>query len=331
MGQAHKILAEIADRIGHRIWILVDEWSAIPEVLQPYLADFIKRTFFPIRNYSVHIAAIEQRSNFRQGDGATAVGIELSSDASADIDLDDHLVFEINPDRSLAFFREMLFRHVTALDAEARDYWKSGDEFIQAAFTQEPNFRELVRASEGVPRDAINILQMAATRAQGEKISIADIRSSARDWYERDKTAYVGTNAQAQELLHWLIDQVIGARRARAFLVRSDVRDEILERLFDERILHIAKRSYSAKEQPGVRYKVWKLDYGCYVNLINTSGAPHGFLIEGIEAEGDWTYAVPEDDFRAIRRAVLDLKEFYAARGSAALEALAPIGMESRD
>jgi hypothetical protein len=94
-------------------------------------------------------------------------------------------------------------------------------------------------------------------------------------------------------------------------MVRSDVRNDILERLFDERILHIARKSYSTKYEPGIRYKVWKLDYGCYVDLINTSRAPTGLLFEGADADPSETIVVPQDDFRAIRRAVLNFNEFY--------------------
>jgi hypothetical protein len=95
-------------------------------------------------------------------------------------------------------------------------------------------------------------------------------------------------------------------------MVRSDTKNEVLERLFDERILHIAKKSYSTKEESGIRYKVWKIDYGCYVDLINTLRDPTLFLFEGENLDHDRGLLVPEDDFRAIRRAILDLSEFNA-------------------
>jgi hypothetical protein len=311
IGQANRALSEFANRFSKRIWVFIDEWSTLPEVLQPYLADFIKRTFFPNRKYSVHIAAIEHRSSFRGGNGADDIGIELGADAFADINLDDYLVFENQHQGSIEFFKEMLFRHLMAVSPSDDLPVRSADDFLRVAFTQEPAFRELVRACEGVPRDAINILQIAATRAQDEKISVSHIRGSAKDWYDRDKATYVNTNQDADSLLRWIIDRVIGDRKAKAFMVRSDVRNDILERLFDERILHIARKSYSTKQEPGIRYKVWKLDYGCYVDLINTSRAPTGLLFEGADVEPSETIAVPQDDFRAIRRAVLNLDAFY--------------------
>jgi hypothetical protein len=310
IGDAHRSLRNIADGVGARIWILIDEWSSVPEELQPYFADFVKRAFFPIRNYTVHIAAIEHRSRFRQGSGATTTGIELGGDASADIDLDDYLVFENNPGKSLKFFEEVIFRHANALNDSSVPLGSSHD-FIQRAFTQERALKELVRASEGVPRDAIHILQKAATRAIGQKISIPIIRNAAADWYEQDKQVNISGFGMGQSFLTWVMREVIGERKCRAFLVRSDEKSDVLDRLFDERILHIAKKSYSAKQEPGVRYKVWKMDYGCYVNFLNTASAPTGFLFEGVEADDDWATSVPEDDLRAIRRAVLRLDDFY--------------------
>jgi len=311
IGEVNRALAELSMRVNKRIWVLIDEWSTLPEVLQPYLGDFIERTLFAIRNYSVQIAAIEQRSNFREGHGPEIIGIELGSDAFADINLDDHLVFENSPQRAITFFKEMLYRHLLAVADNAVPA-RDADDFLRIAFTQASMFRELVRACEGVPRDAINIIQIAATRAQDDKISNPHIRDAAKDWNDRDKATYVNNNTETNALLHWVIGDVIGERKAKAFLVRSDARDEILDRLFDERILHIAKKSYSTKQEPGRRYTVWKLDYGCYVDLINTSRAPTGFLFEGLEDDENWMVTVPEDDFRAIRRAILDLDEFYS-------------------
>ncbi|MBM6596607.1 ATP-binding protein [Microvirga pudoricolor] len=314
IGGASKALAQIGIRLQSRVWFMIDEWSTVPEVLQPFLADYIKRVLFPIQNFSVHIAAIEQRANFRIGEGATSIGIELGSDAFADVNLDDQLVLENDAEKATNFFKQLIFRHFNAVHTAAGGKaFDTADEFVRNAFTQEPAFRELVRACEGVPRDAINILQIAATRAQDERISVSHIRSAAHDWYERDKASYLNNNQQAAELLHWIIESVIGARRARAFLVRSDLRNDILERLFDERILHIAKRSYSAKDEAGTRYKVWKLDYGSYVDLINTSRAPIAFL-PNAETTSEASINVPEDDFRAIRRSILDIDSFYAQR-----------------
>jgi hypothetical protein len=307
IGSVNKAINNIIQTMGCRVWVLLDEWSALPEVLQPYLADFIKRVIFPIDSASVTIAAIEQRALFRKDGGSIPFGIELGSDAFADINLDDYLVFENNPQASAEFFRQLTFRHIKAIYPETLPF-KNAVELQNNAFTQENAFLELVRASEGVPRDFINILQIAATKSGDDKISIPTVRSAAKDWYDRDKAAYVDSNKEGRDLLHWIVDTVIAGRKARAFLVKSDVRDPTLDRLFDERILHIAKRYYSAKEEPGVRYRVWKIDFGCYVDLINTSKAPTGFLFEDQDESSGF---IPDDDLRAVRRSILELSDYY--------------------
>lgn len=60
------------------------------------------------------------------------------------------------------------------------------------------------------------------------------------------------------------------------------------------------------------------IDYGAYVDLIRTQSEPLGTLpVDADDDEDSGGYVeVPTQDLRAIRRAVLDLEEFSAARPS---------------
>lgn len=78
-----------------------------------------------------------------------------------------------------------------------------------------------------------------------------------------------------------------------------------------QRVLHVLRKSMSAQDEPGKRFHVYGIDYGCYVDLINTNRAPTGLLDLGI-ATSDISVTVPKTDFRSIRRCVLDLGDFYA-------------------
>jgi hypothetical protein len=112
-------------------------------------------------------------------------------------------------------------------------------------------------------------------------------------------------------LLEWIINEVIGKRQARAFLLRSNVNDPLISLLYDARILHLLKQGVSAQLLPGQRFNVYSLDYGCYVDLIATARAPKGLLLDDTE-EGETTYIeVPKTDFRSIRNSVLDLDDYY--------------------
>lgn len=180
-------------------------------------------------------------------------------------------------------------------------------------------FEEFVRAVEGVPRDALNLIAKVVTKAFGQQIAMNHVRAGARDWYNQDKAAVIRNDAPLADLLQHIISEVIGTRRARAFLLSSKSRHPGVDRLFDSRLLHILKKNVSSNEEPGARYDVYKIDYGCYVDLINTMRAPEGLLIEG---DGSFT-EVPKDDYRSIRRAILDpttlmeRAELYAANDPA--------------
>lgn len=303
---------------GKRIWLLLDEWSVVPIELQPYLADFIRRSVFPVAGITVKIAAIEQRTRLQlAGTSGDYVGIELGADASADVNLDDFMVFDYDALRATNFFRELLFRHYlsVAQDVGITDGPATSHQFVQVIFTQRNSFEELMRASEGVPRDAINILLVCAQKAGSNQISVHHVRVAAKAWYQRDKEAAVSANQDARELLYWINDEVIGRRRARAFLVKSGINHPLIEALFDSRVLHVLKRNISAHDQPGVRYDAYKIDYGCYVDLLTTAKAPQGLLPMGNQSEELLEYAeVPPDDYRSIRRAILDISAFTTSR-----------------
>jgi hypothetical protein len=107
-GRVGKALAELAKALTPaRLLVILDDWNTIPLDLQPYLADLIRRALFPVSGVTVKIAAIEQRSNFTIGSRGHYTGIEIGADASAEVDLDDYMVFDNNADRALEFFQEL--------------------------------------------------------------------------------------------------------------------------------------------------------------------------------------------------------------------------------
>ncbi|MCM1566072.1 MAG: hypothetical protein NC238_09035 [Dehalobacter sp.] len=311
-GSVCNVLSEVIQKIlPMNLWILLDEWSEVPLDLQPYLADLLRRTIFPIAGITVKIAAIEQRCQFRLGlEGSHYIGIEVGADAATSLNLDEFMVFDNNAERAKDFFSELLFRHVRpVLDEATLSEIQTSSDLIRHAFNQRNAFEEFVRAAEGVPRDAINILVIAAQRANINPINVQDIRVSAKTWYNRAKESAVNAKPGALDLLRWIVDEVVGHRRARAFLLRSDVRHQLIDYLFDARLLHVVKHNISAHDQPGVRFNVYSIDYGCYVDLINTSRAPQG-LYEIENSDGIEYVQVPANDYRSIRRAILQLERF---------------------
>lgn len=307
-----------------RFWLLIDEWSGVPIDLQPYLAEMLRRLFFGIPKVSVRIAAIPHRSEWRiAGDLGDYVGAEIGAELFPLLDLDEFVVFparnrEEQAQRSLGFFRALLYRHIsTAVVGMGKDPPESEADLIGSLFTQVTSLQELIRAAEGVPRDALSIVGRAGLRAGGSKIAVAHVREAASQLYLTTKAAQLNGIPDARALLDRIVSDVISGRKARAFLIKQDqTPDPLIQQLVDDRILHIIKRGWSGKDNPGERYDVLQIDYGCYVHLLGTNAAPQSFL--GGENDDEEFSAVigdvevPEDDYRAIRRAILDLPTMLA-------------------
>ena len=296
-----------------RIWILIDEWTTVPPAIQPYLADMIRRSVFSVPNITVKIAAIEHRSSFKidlPNEGY--IGFELGADISAAINMDDYLVIDNDEERAKQFFKVFIVNHALAVASEIDVELDSESPIIANAFTQENVFTEFVRATEGVPRDAMHILSLAAQRASMNQISMPTVRAAAYSFFQSEKYTAIQANRENAILLEWIRDKVIGERRTRAFLLPVAAEDRIVDRLFDRRALHILNRSRSAAHRPGERFIVYKLDYGLYVDLVNTEKFPDSLLIAGGGID-DVDFDVPIDDARSFRRAILDLDAFYAS------------------
>ncbi|MEN2436802.1 hypothetical protein AAH994_15410, partial [Weeksellaceae bacterium A-14] len=305
-------LKELTQELKTDVWILIDEWAEVPQELQPYLAELLRRTILPNSNFVLKIAAIEQRTNISFSDAnSNRIGIEIGADIATTQNLDEYMVFDNDEEKSKEFFKELIFHHFINTSTESPI--KDADELISKGFSQINSFTEFVRSSEGIPRDAINILSIAASKANDNKISVENIRSAARTWYGRGKEKAITSNQDAHKLLLWIIDEVIGQRTARAFLLQTNKKDKLVDYLFDSRVLHIIKENISGKDTPGLRYNVYSIDYGCYVDLLNTKNAPKGLfaVVDSDEEETEVYIDVPKTDYRSIRRAILDLEEYY--------------------
>jgi hypothetical protein len=315
-GELRNALDILSKAIGQRrLFVLLDEWSSVPLELQPYLADLLRRSIFPINKITVKIAAIEKRSQFRfllyNGD---YIGIELGCDASSDINLDDYMLFDNDEKKASTFFRSLIYKHFLSTSNEdgKTDCPDSPEKLISEIFTRIDVFDEFVKATEGIPRDAFYILSNAAQISTSNKIAMGDIRRAGRTWYQRDKEKAVAANEQALDLLHWIINEVIRHRQSRAFLLETKQTHRLIDDLFDARVLHLLKHSISSHDNPGTRYDVYKIDYGCYVDLLATNSAPKGLL----QSENGEFIQVPPDDYRAIRRAILNLVEYFSKKES---------------
>jgi hypothetical protein len=306
-GPLTRALRGIARALGPaRLWLLLDEWSSIPRDLQPFLADLLRRSVLPVGGITVKIAAIERRARFAAPASAgDYLGIEVGADAASAVNLDEFLTFDHTQARAREFFAQLFYNHAwVRLASMIKDPPADPAGFVAESFRRNA-FTELVRAAEGVPRDAINIAALAAQHAHNEQIAIADVRRAARDWFLRDKQTAITANDPAQATLRALVDEVVGRRRSRTFVVDqlAEQRRSTIEDLHDARLLHLLRRGIADPHHPGTLYDGFAIDYGCYVSLLLDDSKFH------VRDRGDWINnpkGVPPEGF-SLAKAAIDL------------------------
>ena len=149
----------------------------------------------PSTRVTVKIASLGYRSRLNAPLALNSVvGFEVGGDISAVLDLDDYYVYDRNPDLVVAAFEELLHKHI---ENELPDDYlieqgvTTPEQFRKRPFLENETFVELVRASEGVVRDFINIFNAAffdALRRGRANIDVKAVREAARKWYETDKS-----------------------------------------------------------------------------------------------------------------------------------------------
>jgi hypothetical protein len=304
-GPLHRALRGITRALGDgRLWLLLDEWSSIPRDLQPFLADLLRRSVLPLAGVTVKIAAIERRARFACPAGpGDYLGIEVGSDAASAVNLDEFLAFDHGRGRAREFFAQLFYNHAwIRLTSMLKDPPPDPASFVEETFRRNA-FTELVRASECLPRDAINIAALAAQHAHEEPISVGDVRRAARDWYLRDKQTAIATNEPARATLRALVDEVVGHRRARTFVIDQLAagRHGTIEDLHDARLLHLLRRGIADPRHPGTLYDGFAIDYGCYVTLLLDEPKFH------VRDRSDWLNnpkGVPPEGFNLAKTAI---------------------------
>lgn len=314
----NNFLEDILNDLDCRFIILLDEWSELPLLLQPYFAELIKKCFFANRNIIIKIAAMEYRSKFRVGSTNDYSGFELGCDIFC-IDLDSFFVFDKDTKYTVNTFENILYRHLYS-ELPPNYFLKNysitdGKSLIEMLFTNRNAFEELVMASEGIIRDFISItldcfysIPRDSNNDRTGKIGTKTIRKCAARLYIKEKDNNLSPDAY--RVLTRIIGKVIGEKHARAFMVSKEYeKNPLLMELFDSRVIHLLKTSYSDKSHSGERYSVFTLDYGTYVELMNTktgkeikASKKDTYDLDDLDDNNFW---VPMEDNRSIRTIIL--------------------------
>jgi len=298
----------------NKIYVALDEFVSIPEAVQPYFAEYLKRLFAANKNVVIKIASVTYQTKLLETIDSRQIGLESGADIFGDINLDVHFIWDENQEAVQLFFLQVLYNHLADLlgwdlsvhrDVKART-------IVATFFTQEKCVQELVRASEGNCRDLFNLFKLAYSefkrdpRPGSSRIGLEHLKSASRQWYRIGKLQNISGKTRDEEFLNFLIQHVIKERKARTFMVHfSNWKHPVLLRLLNLRLLHLLRTTWTHPDRPGEPYYLFTVDYGCYVDLKNTQSEPEADLFF---PAGDKTYddLVPLDDRRSIRRIVLE-------------------------
>jgi len=203
------------------------------------------------------------------GRGTEYIGIDLGADTAASLDLDDFLVFRADRSHALNFFSQLLYQHLVVLMSELGYEFviKTAAEFRSICFADHA-FDELVSASEGVPRDALNVAGLAAAIATDKPIIVRNIQIAARDYFLRDKEGKISDKAQG--LLNRIVRNCV-ERETRVLILRRPYESDsyLIQALYDNRLIHRIEQSVMIGNDYSVRYDLYLVDFGCFVNRIS--------------------------------------------------------------
>jgi len=175
-------------------------------------------------------------------------------------------------------------------------------------FSGEDAFVELVKASEGIPRDFLNVFKRSYDYFVGDlkakAICIRHIKKAVADWYNEDKLSGLSNESNLYKMLEKLVNEIIIGRRTKQFIVQSsESSNKEIQNLVDLRLLHLIKQGWSSKTTPGERFDVFSIDYGAFISILATK--------IGKDVKQLWSgdTPLPEVNLRDIRRKEFSVKD----------------------
>lgn len=304
-------------------YILVDEWSSIPENVQPYFAHLLKKTLYPCSRIVFKIAMLEARSKF--SDSSQQIGIELGSELTYELDLDDKYIFDINPKDTTNYCVNVLYNQLCGNLPDSylrqRCHCVSLSDFIAMAFEEEQALFLLIKSCFGNARDLLCIFNRCVLRAKqhNKKITINNVLLSVQEWFKYDKLSNL--NHHHHDFYNTLSSWVVESQKSRVFCIEEiSYKKSTVLNLVDMRLLHIVKKNVAIPDFPNKRFVVISMDYGEIAELLRSGILILAFASDQYEKNlaekipnAQTNFFPPSEyfklDHRRIRNVIIDIQE----------------------
>jgi Cdc6-like AAA superfamily ATPase len=273
-----RMLATLGDS---SLVILIDEWSSLgDDEVQLLLAQLLRLT--ARGGICLKLACVSGRTKLflsgAAGKKRNPIGLEIGDDITADVDLDS-VVFVDNDIQQLAgFFMSLLQRHLGSVVPEISH--ASFDTFSRYVLEERMAdfrvFAELCHASSAVPRDFISIFRQATMMQQAlrsHQMTVANVRTAARNVYEGKRSNLAGTRSGELRLLDRIYRKAVIGQSSYFFLLEASLVDnpKIME-LFTARLIH--RTSATWLDPSSLKsYVYYMVDYGTSIELLRKAGA----------------------------------------------------------
>ena len=261
-----------------RLYICIDEWSELDRTcntpIQQYFAQKLKQTFFKSERVSVKIASIWSLTemNSKELEGRYFGGIEIGQDIYKEFDLDTQFFKDKSSIEN--FLKTILYkRFIYASDKEIKEIFKKRDDFdpesllIEEIFENEDNFKALIAASHGIPRDFLDLFDKCfralKNNIQKHCITTDLVIDVSTDHYKSNKRNKISGNDVLISFIE-IIDSYLEKANERFFILRNgDVRNsnEIKELVYHGFLHQLPSQLMDRRVRN--KYKFFLIDFGC--------------------------------------------------------------------
>jgi hypothetical protein len=258
-----------------KFFVVLDEWSTIPADVQPYIAEFLKRTLLSIPRMSIKIGSLTYQSAFRVKTARNQyAGFEFGADVTRNLDLDEYYTFENNPILAIETFTDLLWRHLTAninpIGYLGGEYGAStAGELRNILFSNDECFADLLRSASGVSRDFLSIFTSAYFRAAVARTNLIDqdsVRHAVLAAFQTEKL--LNLDGEQESCLRDIADSLREHGGGNSFLLdRTLLSNPMIQSLFDMRVIHLAQSYYTGASDVKGAFSLYSLDYGASLTL----------------------------------------------------------------
>jgi hypothetical protein len=265
------------------IIILVDEWSSVSLSIQPVLAEMIRKTLAISKRIFLKIVALKFFTRTSAiAESKQRIGFQMGIDIAVLTDLDQLLNITIDGQGVKDFLTHVAYRHVILKLPKMKNYTvKEFEDYLcEEIFANPVAYFEVVRASEGNPRDFLSILSACCTSAKlgmdgrtMKKIEVDQSVRAASHHFRTNKAPEVKNDPAAYSLFDHIFNSVI-ENRQKLFLITTKIaeKDSRVQELWHHRFIHLVNSDLvvlDEKSRPH-SYSVYSMDYGKLLSIKET-------------------------------------------------------------